>query len=98
MNAYSDLCTASSFLGRPQKAIEYADKAIRLSPRDPLLYVFHLQIGFALSLLRQDEEAIEWLGEEFDPAAFDLEQANKRLGMAFKPAPTKPKKPRKKRK
>ena len=61
MNAYSDLCTASSFLGRPQKAIEYADKAIRLSPRDPLLYVFHLQIGFALSLLRQDEEAIEWL-------------------------------------
>ena len=61
VNAYSDLCTASSFLGRPQKSIEYADKAMRLSPRDPLLYVFHLQKGFALALLQQDDQAIEWL-------------------------------------
>ena len=61
VNAYSDLSTASSFLGRPQKAVEYADKAIRLSPRDPLLYVFHLEKGFALSLLHQDDQAIEWL-------------------------------------
>ena len=62
VNAYSGLCIASSFLGRPQKAVEYADKAIRLSPRDPLLYVFHLEKGFALSLLHQDDQAIEWLG------------------------------------
>jgi adenylate cyclase len=61
VNAYSDLCTASSFLGQPQKSIEYADKAIRLSPRDPLLYVFHLQKGFALALLQQNDQAIEWL-------------------------------------
>jgi adenylate cyclase len=61
VSAYNDLCLASSFLGRPQKAIEYAEKAMRLSPRDPLLYVFHLQKGFALSLLHRDEEAIEWL-------------------------------------
>jgi TolB-like protein/class 3 adenylate cyclase len=59
--AYSDLCIASSFLGRPQKAVEYADKAIRLSPRDPLLYVFHLEKGFAFSLLQEDDQAIEWL-------------------------------------
>jgi predicted Zn-dependent protease len=31
------------------------------SPRDPLLYVFQLQKGFALALLHQDEQAIEWL-------------------------------------
>jgi adenylate cyclase len=61
VNAYSDLCLASSYLGRPQKAIEYADKAMRLSPRDPLLYVFHLHKGFALALLHQDDQAIEWL-------------------------------------
>jgi len=61
VNAYSGLCIASSFLGRPQKAVEYADKAMRLSPRDPLLYVFYLEKGFALSLLRQDDQAIEWL-------------------------------------
>jgi adenylate cyclase len=61
VNAYSDLSTASSFLGRPQKAVEYTDKAMRLSPRDPLLYVFHLEKGFALALLHQDDQAIEWL-------------------------------------
>jgi adenylate cyclase len=61
VNAYSALCTASSFLGRPEKAVEYAEKAMRLSPRDPWLYVFHFQKGFALSLLHQDDEAIEWL-------------------------------------
>lgn len=61
VNAYGDLSIASSYLGRPQKAIEYADKAMRLSPRDPFLYVFQFQKGFALALLHQDEQAIEWL-------------------------------------
>jgi TolB-like protein/Tfp pilus assembly protein PilF len=61
VNAYTALCAASSFLGRPEKAVEYAEKAMRLSPRDPFLYVFHLEKGFALSLLHQDDQAIEWL-------------------------------------
>src|SRR5262249_4818439 len=56
-----DLSIASSFLGRPREAVEYADKAMRLSPRDPLLYVFHLQKGLALALLGRDDQAIEWL-------------------------------------
>ena len=39
------------------------------------------------------DEAIEWLGEDFDPGAFDPVQANKRLRFAFKPPPKrKPKK------
>lgn len=33
------------------------------------------------------DTAIEWLGEDFDPARFDLEIANRRLSQAFKPAP-----------
>jgi len=61
VNAYTDLCLASSYLGRPQKAVEYADKAMRLSPRDPRLYVFQLQKGFALVILHQDHQSIEWL-------------------------------------
>jgi len=61
VSAYSALCTASSFLGRPQEAVEYADKAMRLSPRDPLLYVFYLEKGFALSLLHRDDQAVDWL-------------------------------------
>ena len=61
VNAYSTLGLASSFLGQPQKAVEYADKAMRLSPRDPILYVFYLEKGFALSLLHRDDQAIDWL-------------------------------------
>jgi adenylate cyclase len=61
VSAYSALCIASSFLGRPQQATDYADKAIRLSPRDPILYAFYLEKGFALSLLHQDDQAIGWL-------------------------------------
>ena len=61
VDAYSALCTANSFLGWPEKSVEYADKAIRLSPRDPQLHVFYLAKGFALSLMDQDGQAIEWL-------------------------------------
>jgi TolB-like protein/Tfp pilus assembly protein PilF len=61
VNAYSALSVASSFLGRPKEGVEYADKAIRLSPRDPNLYSFYLDKGFALSLLGQDDQAINWL-------------------------------------
>jgi adenylate cyclase len=61
VNAYGDLSLVNSFLGRPREAVEYADKAMRLSPRDPLLYLFHLQKGLALALLGQEDQAIEWL-------------------------------------
>jgi TolB-like protein/Flp pilus assembly protein TadD len=61
VSAYSALSVASSFLGRPQEALDYADKAMRLSPRDPNLYAFYLNKGFALSLLDQDDQAIGWL-------------------------------------
>jgi adenylate cyclase len=61
VNAYSGLSVASSFMGRPEKAVEYANKAMRLSPRDPLLHAFYLEKGLALSLLHLDDQAIEWL-------------------------------------
>ena len=61
VSAYSALSVASSFLGRAQEALDYADKAMRLSPRDPNLYAFYLNKGFALSLLDQDDQAIGWL-------------------------------------
>jgi len=61
VSAYSALSTASSFLGRPREAIEYTDKAMRLSPRDPHLYAFYFEKAFALCLLGEDDSAIEWL-------------------------------------
>ncbi len=41
-------------------------------------------------------EAVDWLGQDFDPTRFDLDAANERLRAAFKPVPKKPRKPRKK--
>jgi hypothetical protein len=40
------------------------------------------------------EEAVEWLGEDFDPAAFNIDGANQRLAAAFKRSPKPSRKPR----
>jgi TolB-like protein/Tfp pilus assembly protein PilF len=61
VGSYQVLCEANNFQGRPEKCIEYADKAIRLSPRDPLLAGFYAEKAWALLMLQQDDQAIEWL-------------------------------------
>jgi TolB-like protein/Flp pilus assembly protein TadD len=61
ISAYISLCSANNFLGRPEKAIEYADRAMRISPRDPQLPLFYLQKGLALLLLNQNGQALDWL-------------------------------------
>jgi adenylate cyclase len=43
--------------GQPQKAIEYAETALRLSPHDPLAYVFLREKGLALFSLTRYTEA-----------------------------------------
>jgi TolB-like protein/class 3 adenylate cyclase/Tfp pilus assembly protein PilF len=58
---YQVLCEANNFQGRPEKGIEYADRAIRLSPRDPLLAGFYAEKAWALLMLQRDDQAIEWL-------------------------------------
>ena len=62
INAYVALCSANNFLGRPDRALELADKAIRLSPRDTfrLRELYH-QKGWAFFMKQQDDQAIEWL-------------------------------------
>ena len=61
IEAYVALCAANNFLGRPDRALELADKAIRLSPRDPSLrFLYHMK-GWALFMKQQDDQAIEWL-------------------------------------
>jgi adenylate cyclase len=61
IDAYVALCAANNFLGRPDRALELADKAIRLSPRDPFLRSLYHMKGWAFFMKRQDEQAIEWL-------------------------------------
>jgi adenylate cyclase len=61
IDAYVALCAANNFRGRPDRALELADKAIRLSPRDPSLRVLYHMKGWALFMKQQDDQAIEWL-------------------------------------
>jgi adenylate cyclase len=50
----------SAFLNRPGPAIEALEHAIRLSPLDPLGYLFATAFAFAYSVAHRYEEAIEW--------------------------------------
>jgi tetratricopeptide (TPR) repeat protein len=56
--AYRNLCVAAMYLGRPEEAIEYADKAMRLSPLDPYLAFFHLFRATGCFMLQRDDDAI----------------------------------------
>jgi TolB-like protein/Tfp pilus assembly protein PilF len=59
--AYLDLCQANLMLGLPQKTIKNADKAMRLSPPDPYLYVFYAQEALGHIMLGQDQPAVDCL-------------------------------------
>jgi adenylate cyclase len=73
---YAALCQPNNFLGRPEKCIEDVDKAIRLSPRDPLLADFYGLKAWGLLMLQQDDQAIEWLRRSLAMAPeISIEQA-----------------------
>jgi adenylate cyclase len=61
IEGYEVLCLANNFLGRPDRAIEYADTAIRLSPRDPNIFNKYHFKGWAFFMKGQYGQAIEWL-------------------------------------
>jgi TolB-like protein len=58
MPTYLDLCQAKLMQGLPKEALEHADRAIRLSPPDPYLYVFYAQEGLSHIMLGQDQRAV----------------------------------------
>jgi adenylate cyclase len=53
-------------VGRPQEAPPLAEKAIRLSPRDPSLGVFYWIIGRAYFFAHRYRDAIPWLRRSVD--------------------------------
>jgi adenylate cyclase len=56
---YIALSSANLSAGRPLKAVEYAETALRLSPHDPLAYAFLRDKGFGLFSLSRYQEAKE---------------------------------------
>jgi tetratricopeptide (TPR) repeat protein len=60
VNVYIPLCHATGVVGHPERAVELADKAIRLSPRDRDLWTFYNQKTVHYFIMQQDVQAIEW--------------------------------------
>jgi adenylate cyclase len=59
--AYRVLALLHFFLAQPEKMLEYADRGIRLSPRDPQTSTFLLIKAWAYLMMKQDDEALVWL-------------------------------------
>jgi len=51
------------FVGDYEAALQHCDEAIRLSPRDPLLVIWHLCKGWAALLSERYQEAVEFATE-----------------------------------
>jgi len=61
VEGYLIIGIANNFLARPDRSLEMVEKAIRLSPRDPILWGAYEAKGEAYFILQQDERAIEWI-------------------------------------
>jgi adenylate cyclase len=64
---------AYDFIGEPEQAIAYADKAMRLSPLIPRLVgpIFYFAKAFAFGMLQDYEQALVWI-ERAEAAAPDI--------------------------
>jgi TolB-like protein len=49
-----------AFLGEPDRAIEHLERALRLSPLDPLIFRAYLGIGFAHVLAGRYDDGLAW--------------------------------------
>jgi TolB-like protein/Flp pilus assembly protein TadD len=58
--AYGYLSIQLAYAGEAEAAIEAGHKAIRLSPRDPELFHFHVAISLAHFVAERYEEAVTW--------------------------------------
>ena len=61
VNAFHALGQCKLFVGSTGETIALVEQAIRLSPRDPQLGYWYVQIGLTLLLQSRTDEAIIWL-------------------------------------
>jgi adenylate cyclase len=59
-DAFENLGDDNTLLGRFEKSLEFYDRAIRLSPHDPGVFLWFSFKAFAYFGLRQYDQAIEW--------------------------------------
>lgn len=70
IQGYLAIGVANNFLARPDRSIEMAEKAVRLSPRDPFLTAFYGIKSESFFILRQDDKAIEAARRSFALASY----------------------------
>jgi adenylate cyclase len=80
MRAYVEICGLNNGGGHPAKTLEYADKGIRLSPRNPFIFQFFVQESWAFLILGQDEATLAWADRALSmspsyPSAFRFKMA-----------------------
>ena len=63
VTAYMFMLAAGVYTGQPEKTIEWAAEATRISPRDPLVSAFIAFTGRAYFVLGKDDLAAKWLRE-----------------------------------
>jgi tetratricopeptide (TPR) repeat protein len=61
VGALAGIAQCKFYTGSIEEAIPLVEQAIRLSPRDPLIFFLYLQIGRAHLLQSRTDEAIDWL-------------------------------------
>ncbi|MDB5410007.1 MAG: adenylate/guanylate cyclase [Rhodospirillales bacterium] len=61
VDAYLRLSSAGLQLGDPDKALDWANKALRLSPRDSEIAQIYFAKGVAYFLAGKDDLAVEWI-------------------------------------
>ncbi len=70
-NIQPGLAMAYTYVGEPEQAIAYADKAMRLSPHDPVSTPLYLAKAQAFGMLQDYEEALVWI-ERAEAAAPEM--------------------------
>jgi TolB-like protein len=89
IDTYLSRCAAYNCLGQPDRALELADEAIRLSPRDPFLNHFHHDKGWAFFMKQQYEPAIQWLRRAEHSNPFTYLQLSSALALTGRSAEAK---------
>src|SRR3546814_20689031 len=56
----SDVCSSDLYAGDSDGAIESLNKAIRLNPLDPLVFLTQSAMGFAHFIAGRDDDAARW--------------------------------------
>ena len=59
--AYLNPCQVNLYLGRPGESIIWSEAAVRLSPFDPYVSIFHAHQAYAWFMLHEDERAADCL-------------------------------------